>query len=144
MREKLARAVAIFVVCTLLALSVVLAQARNPPRTSERAGDETLPLQVRPPQDATPVDTVRARALFDELGCSGCHAVGGAGNPRNPLDGIGGRRTPASIRSWTIGEGAIADSLSGPVLRVKGTFADVREADLELLVAWLAGLKDGH
>ena len=143
MRERLARAVAIFVVGALLALSVVLAQARNPPRTSESAGDEAVPLEVRPGQDAPPVDTLRARALFDELGCSGCHAVGGTGNPRNPLDGIGSRRTPASIRTWTLGAGAVADSLSGAVLRVKGTYADLDEADLESLVDWLAELKDG-
>lgn len=140
MRERLARSVAVLTVTSLIGLSVLFAEAQNP-RATEPIADETRPFQESGGHEAPPVDTVRARALFTELGCGACHAVGDMGNPRNPLDGIGSRRTPASIRAWTIGEGAVADSLSPAALRVKRSYVDVPESDLELLASWLAGLK---
>lgn len=139
MRERLAKVVAVLTVSGLIGLSVLFAQVQNPPPAPGPAADDTHAFQKESGQESPPVDTVRARALFTELGCGACHAVGGMGNPRNPLDGIGIRRTPVSIRAWTIGEESVADSLSAAVLRVKSTYVDVPESDLELLVKWLAG-----
>jgi len=141
MREKLARAVAILAVIGLGGVSVLFAEVQNRPQTTESRADHTHASGPQGGQEAPPVDTVRARTLFAELGCGGCHSVEDLGNPRNPLDGIGTRRSPASIRTWTLGEAAVADSLSPAVLRIKGTFADVPEVDLETLVSWLAGLR---
>lgn len=141
-RERLSRAVAVVVVAALVALSVLFAEAHNRPQTSEPDPGETVASQDTTGPGAPRVDTTRARALFTELGCGGCHAVGSLGNPRIPLDRIGSRRTPASIRAWTIGEEAVADSISPGILRVKRAWTDLPEPDLAVLVAWLAGLKE--
>ena len=139
MRERLARFVAIVTVAGLVGLSTAFARAQNPAPAPQP--EEASPAAAPVAQAAAPGDTLRARVLFDELGCTACHSVGELGNPRNPLDGVGSRRTAPSLRAWTLGEEAVADSLPPGALRVKTTYLDVPEADLDLLLAWLAGLK---
>jgi hypothetical protein len=145
MRELIAKLVAVLTVAALAGLSAVFARVQNPESsTASMPAESTVPAAANPEAPTPPSDTLRARILFAELGCTGCHSVGDLGNPRNPLDGIGARRTPESIRAWSVGDGAVADSLPAGALRLKRTYTEVPEADLDLIVAWLHGLTIGN
>lgn len=76
-----------------------------------------------------------ALAVFERLNCGMCHSLQGQGNPRRPLDGVGERLDPASIRAWTVGEGPAREALSTSTLRIKARFA--AEPDIDLLVDYL-------
>ena len=79
--------------------------------------------------------------MFAERGCTGCHSAGGVGSPRIPLDGVGARRTRASLRAWTVGAEALTDSLAPSTLRRKQEYGRLPTAELDALVAFLASLK---
>jgi len=88
---------------------------------------------------ATPADRLAAgRDAFERLGCLRCHSIAGRGSPASPLDGIGQRRDPASIRDWVLGTGDAKGALSANVLRAKARAQG--DPDLDALVDYLGQL----
>ena len=142
MRERIARAVATLFVTALLALSVVFARAQDPERASPAVAPSPAE-GAQPPRPESP-DTARGRLVYEERGCARCHSVLGVGSTRNPLDGVGSRRTPAELLAWTVGDEALADSLSPSAWRAKQAHREIAPEDLEALVAWLSGLVEGR
>lgn len=138
MRERLAELVSALVVSILFLLSAAFARSQNPSMPRE-SGEPTLPVGGAGAGVVT--DTVAGRDVYARLGCSRCHSIGGVGNPRAPLDGVGGRRTPEEIRAWTVGSAALQDSLPPAAFRAKQQFATVPPAELNALVAYLAALR---
>ena len=144
MREIIARLVCFLTVAVVLALAHVFAARHNPPR----AGVTTPPIlpDTRPavvgaaPPVVTPPEIERGRHVYGEECCASCHALAGAGNPRNPLDGVGGRRTRAELFEWVTGTGLAADQLSPAVVRRKARYRELAQADLDALMAYLASL----
>ncbi|MEW6692086.1 MAG: cytochrome c [Pseudomonadota bacterium] len=80
------------------------------------------------------------RAVYQTHGCALCHAIGGEGNPRTPLDGVGARRDAAQIRDWILATGEAEGALPAPIARVKSSFRTLGEEDLAALVAYLQSL----
>lgn len=76
--------------------------------------------------------------MFREQGCTSCHAVGGAGNPRHALDGVGARLNREELRAWTTGTGVAAERLSAMVLRRKQRYQELPDAELSALLDYLA------
>jgi mono/diheme cytochrome c family protein len=79
--------------------------------------------------------------LFREQGCASCHALGGAGNPRYPLDGVGARRSRDELRVWTTGTGLAAERLSPMVVRRKQRYQELSDADMAALVEYLSAAR---
>jgi len=79
--------------------------------------------------------------LFREQGCASCHALGGAGNPRYPLDGVGARRSRDELRAWTTGTGLAAERLSPMVVRRKQRYQELSDADMAALVEYLSAAR---
>ena len=132
MREALARIVALVALVGLFGLAVAFAVRQNP-----------TGLRTRPPApDATGVvaDSLRGRAVFENLGCVRCHSVAGRGGPRAPLDGVGARRSPGSLRAWTLGVDDAAPELAPSVRIAKAANRDAPAAELDALVRYLATL----
>jgi mono/diheme cytochrome c family protein len=128
-RERISITVSALAVVLLVALAVVFARSQNPP-----------PAQTMPAPEAA-ADSARGRAVFLANNCARCHAVAGEGNERNPLDGVGSRRTAARLRAWTVGAAALADSLPPSAYRAKQAFQQIPPADLDALVVYLSSLK---
>lgn len=146
MRERLAMGIGVLAVATLVGLAVWFARAQNPAGPSAAVLGPEAPAAA-PVPEAAPLeaaqDSVRGRAVFLAEGCAGCHAVAGQGNPRNPLDGVGRRRTAAELRAWTVGAEALADSLPPSVLRTKQAYQRMEPADLAALLGYLGSLRGG-
>ena len=112
MREIWARRIAFLTGLAVLFLTVVFAALQNPVETTGSGADSgDVPL---------PADTVVAVALdaecieagklvYQNKGCARCHSIGGQGNPRNPLDGVGAKHSSETMADWIIG----AESLRG-------------------------------
>lgn len=144
MRENLAKAAAVMFGVLAVLGALAFATRLNPTAdpdaaaASARAGDARTPLPVEP---VDPVEAERGRALFADQGCTRCHAAGGAGNPRSPLDGVGGRRTREELEDWIVAAPSVRRQLSGSAARAKEAYADLAPEDLDALTAYLSTLR---
>lgn len=128
MRERLALLLCLVTLVLVVGLAGWFAERHNPP--------ETVPAGVSA-RPATAVPDLPGARLFREQGCTSCHAFGGAGNPRYPLDGVSARRTPAELRAWITGTGAAEERLAGSVVRRKQRYLELSPAELAALVDYL-------
>ena len=125
MRERLALLVLAAVAAVVLVLAAWFAQRHNPDETEPAAAaDQTL---------------ARGRELFADLQCQLCHSLGGAGNPRLPLDGVGARLEPADIRDSIRGE---YREVSATAKERKLRYRELPGDDLDALVVFLAGQRE--
>lgn len=137
MRERLALLVCGLTLVLVTGLSWRFAVRQNPavagiapvaPAVAPQAVPEAVP-------EAGPGEGARQ---FRELGCSSCHAIAGAGNPRRPLDGVGVRRSREELRAWTTGTGPAAEELSPMVRRRKERYGELSDAEMNRLLDFLA------
>jgi mono/diheme cytochrome c family protein len=83
----------------------------------------------------TAAQVERGKAVYKEQNCATCHAIGGVGNKRSPLDGVGTKLNEDTIRKWIVSPRDI-----NPTVRKKG-FSSLSKADLDALVAYLRTLR---
>ena len=137
MREIIARTVCVLTVIVVLVLAHLFAARHNPriavpARLPEPLGETGVPGPTS--------NIVRGRDVYAEQGCASCHAIAGAGNPRNPLDDVGARRTRAELFEWITGTGSAADQLSPAVVRRKERYRTLSQDDMNALMDCLANL----
>lgn len=131
MRERFARLLALSTLMLALVLAAVFAW-----RQSTRMPGLEPPVQS-PPAAAEPARLALGRAVLEREGCLQCHALGGSGNPRSPLDGIGARRPAADIRQWIVADAAVADRLPARIAQVKQRYRALPEDELDALIEYL-------
>jgi mono/diheme cytochrome c family protein len=168
MREHLARWAVLVTAIVVVGLAFLAASIRSgnagPERTDAPAvappsalSPGVVPPSAAPPSAAPPpaqsptapvvptADRIaRGRSVFVEQRCAQCHSIAGVGSPRYPLDGVGARRTPASIRAWTVALPAVEDSLPPGIFRRKRSYQQLPATDLDALVAYLSSLTTGR
>ena len=130
MRERLAQILAALSAAIVVVLAAVFSMLHNAPGVAPGAVT----------QSESP-GLAAGRAAYDRHGCAGCHAIGGQGNPRGPLDGVGRRRSPEALRDWIIASEGVRPNLSASVARMKQTYASLPAQELQALVDYLASLQ---
>lgn len=133
MRERIALLICWLTVVLVVGLSWLFAVRHNPVVASAPPAAPAVAAPSRP----APADEAGAR-VFREQGCASCHALGGAGNPRHALDGVGARLSREELRAWTTGTGVTAEKLSPMVLRRKQRYQELPDAELSALLDYLA------
>ena len=139
MRELAAKWVAVLIGLLIVVLAALFAWREN---TARAERPPSPPASPPPVLDVTPDVVAQGRSTFDEEGCARCHALGGSGNPRSPLDGVGARLTLDGIRAHIVAAPSARDGLSRSVIRAKERYAGLPEADLQALAAWLTTLRE--
>lgn len=132
LRETRARLLAVLTAVLVVLLAALFAWLRNVQAPAAAPAAAT-------PADATSARLVEGQRAFERLNCAMCHAIAGRGNPARPLDGVGNRLDPASIRAWAVGAGSARDQLPASIARTKARAAD--DPGLDALVDYLASLK---
>lgn len=135
MRELLAKSLASLTAIIVVGLAAVFSLVHNAPG----ARDVRPEAQESAPQFRSPI-VATGRAAYDRNGCGGCHAIGGQGNPRSPLDGVGRRLAPDAIRDWMVASDKVRPRLSAAVARIKQRYAALPEEELQAMVDYLASL----
>ena len=85
-------------------------------------------------------EKARGEKVFAAQKCAMCHSVGGKGNPKGPLDEVGGKLSSNDIHAW------ITDS-KGMTAKTKATRKPAMKAftlpkeDVDALVAYLSAMK---
>ncbi len=81
------------------------------------------------------------RESFKSLGCSTCHSIAGAGNPRHPLDEVGSRWTAEQLRAWITGTGFAAERLPATTVARKQRYTSIPPEQMDAIIAFLSALK---
>lgn len=144
MRRRIAwlLAAATGIAILLLAMLFAQLQSRRSIAPSPAAAVEPAPPVAGEPETgkllvngaATPLDAARldrGRQVYREQRCASCHSLAGAGNRRHPLDGVGGRLSPETIRRWIVDPQSLDPQVRKP------DYGDLPADDLEALVAYL-------
>jgi mono/diheme cytochrome c family protein len=85
-----------------------------------------------------PIQT--GQQVYTSQKCSVCHSIGGTGNKRGPLDGVGTKLSTDQIRHWIVNAvemTAKANATRKPVMK---SYTLPKE-ELDALVAYLASLR---
>ena len=141
MRENVAKVIAVVIGAMALGVAAMFASRINAPPPEAAAATRPTSAPVVPAEPVDPDLVERGRVLFAEQGCERCHAVGGRGNPRSPLDRIGSARTREELHDWIVAAPTVNRALSRSVARAKESFAELDEETLDALTAWLSTLR---
>ncbi len=137
MRERLAEIFAALSAAIVVVLAAVFSLLHNAPAQQDASADARQVTQ----QTETPSRIAAGRAAYDRHGCGGCHAIGGQGNPRSSLDGVGQRRSPEALRDWIVASDSVRTRLSASVVRMKQAYAALPAEELQALVDYLASIQ---
>jgi mono/diheme cytochrome c family protein len=86
-------------------------------------------------------DVARGEKLYTSEKCMVCHAIGGKGNARGALDGVGSKLSAEDIRLWLVdpqGMTAKTKAARRPVMR---DYKHLSTEDIDGLVAYMLSLK---
>lgn len=144
MRILLARWLAVVTGVLIVALAMLFALIRNspeeatPPAAREDVSARTPVVEVAggtiSHAEGAAGTVARGRAVYVEQRCGMCHSIGGEGNTRSHLDGVGSRLTEEQIRRWIV-----TPQEMDPAVRKRG-YA-LAPDDLDALVVYLQSLR---
>jgi mono/diheme cytochrome c family protein len=82
----------------------------------------------------------RGMKAYADQKCALCHAIGGKGNTKGPLDGVGSRLKADDIREWIINPVEMAQKTKSerkPAMKA----STASKEDVDALVAYMVSLK---
>jgi mono/diheme cytochrome c family protein len=143
MREKWARRIALLTSLLILVLAVIFSLIQNPATTTGAANKSVKTPYVNLQKLAVlnPEHIEAGRQVYKQQACARCHSIAGKGNSRNPLDGVGVRRTADELRNWIIGADAIQGSVPVGILKLKKSYRELSDYDLDSLVVYMQSLR---
>lgn len=139
MRKRLAELLAALTALTVVVLAALFSRVQNLPGPAHPVSSVT---QVPAPSaTGAPGQLAAGRSAYERNGCGGCHSIGGDGNPRSPLDGVGDRLPCDQIADWIVASERIKPRLSAGTVRIKQSFAALPEDELHAMADYLASLR---
>ena len=146
MREQWARNIALLTGVLVVLLAMMFAIIQNPsepaPGTAGETSGRPYPSAALSEPDVEKQELMAAgRRVFEAQRCARCHSIAGEGNPRNPLDGVGERRTVEAIRQWILAPAELKDQLPTWVFKAKQAYSNQAPEELDALVAYLQSLR---
>lgn len=94
---------------------------------------------------ASAQNAAKGKQVFTDQKCSMCHSIGGQGNAKGPLDGIGTKLTADEIRQWITDPATMAAKAKADRKPAMSTmaprFKSMSKDDLDALVAYVSSLK---
>ena len=143
MREKWARLIVLFTGLMVLLLAAVFAFVQNPGKPSTITKNKEQVLSTID-QKSIKLDLKRideGRNIYKEQNCAACHSIAGKGNPRNPLDSVGARRTAEELRNWVIGSDSLQGMMPEGIRKLKQRYKALSDYELDALVSYLHSLR---
>lgn len=136
--------IALLAVCLAVAVSAAFAWRHNPEAPEKKLpAQRAYPPKVPRPETSMPENPAMTdgRSLYEAKQCGTCHSINGVGNPRHPLDGVGGRLNAAELRDAITGSGSIGSALSKTVRQRKARYAEMQAEEMTSLIAYLSSLE---
>lgn len=83
----------------------------------------------------------RGMKVYAAQKCPGCHAIGGKGNVKGPLDDVGDRLTENDIRAWMINPPEMTKKAKAERKPAMRSYQTLPKEDLDAVVAYMLSLK---
>jgi len=93
------------------------------------------------PGVAAAADAARGAAVYTEQKCSLCHSVGGKGNAKGPLEGVGAKLSAEDIRQWITNPKEMTAKTKAERKPPMKAYPNLPAADVDALVAYIQSLK---
>ncbi len=91
-------------------------------------------------QDAKKIEA--GKKVYEAQKCATCHMVAGKGNKMFPLDGVGAKLSTTDLRRWLTHTAEMEAALAKkPAMKMSSKKYELKDADLDALVAYLESLK---
>jgi len=132
MREKWARRIVLLTALIVLLLAFVFARIQNPDQVSSTERKPSVVL------DSKRIET--GRQIYKQQGCGFCHSIAGQGNPRNPLDGVGTKRSASELRDFITGADTLQGVLTTSIRKMKQRYRELSADELDALVIYMQSL----
>ena len=82
----------------------------------------------------------KGAAVYTAQKCGICHSIGGVGNAKGTLDGVGAKLSAEDIRQWIVDAPGMTAKTKAPRKPAMKAYTLPKD-DLDALVAYLASLK---
>jgi len=142
MREKWARRIVVLTALIVLLLAFVFARIQNPGQsfdtTKSREQLSSTELKQSVILDSKRIET--GRQIYMQQSCGFCHSIAGQGNPRNPLDGVGKKRTASELRNFITGADTLQGVLTTSIRKMKQKYKELPDDELDALIIYMQSL----
>jgi mono/diheme cytochrome c family protein len=98
-----------------------------------------VPAVTASAQDKAQIE--RGIKVYADQKCAVCHAIGGKGNAKGPLDDVGSRLTADEIRAWMVNPDEMTKKTKAARKPPMKAYGNLSEEDLDALVAYQVSLK---
>jgi len=96
-------------------------------------------LWAGPAMAQDPKLVAQGKTVYEAQKCTLCHAIGGRGNAKGPLDKVGSQLSAEDIRKWIVSPKEMkSPSNRKPDMRA---YPNLPAADLDAVVAYMQSLK---
>jgi mono/diheme cytochrome c family protein len=85
-------------------------------------------------------DVVKGAKVYADQKCAMCHSIGGVGNKKGPLDGVGSKYSSADLHAWIIDAKGMTEKAKADRKPPMKNYALPKD-DVDALVAYMASLK---
>ena len=130
MREKWARRIVFLTALIVIVLAFVFARIQNPDKLTELKQPVVI--------DSKRIET--GGQIYQQQSCGFCHSIAGQGNPRNPLDGVGKKRTASELRNFITGADTLQGLLTTSIRKRKQRYRELSVEELDALVIYMQSL----
>jgi len=83
----------------------------------------------------------RGMKVYTDQKCSVCHSIGGKGNTKGALDGVGGKLTAEDIRAWLVDPAEMTKKTKAERKPPMRAYKNLSKEDLDAVVAYMQSLK---
>ena len=132
MREKWARRIVLLTAVIVLLLAFAFSRIQNPQQVSSTEHKPSVVL------DSKAIET--GQQIYMQQNCGFCHSIAGQGNPRNPLDGVGTKRTASELRDFITGADTLQGMLTTSIRKMKQRYRELSADELDALVIYMQSL----
>ena len=130
MREKWARRIVFLTALIVIVLAFAFARIQNPVKLTELKQPVVI--------DSKHIET--GRQIYQQQSCGFCHSIAGQGNPRNPLDGVGSKRSASELRNFITGADTLQGILTTSIRKRKQRYRELSADELDALVLYMQSL----
>src|SRR5512134_1527039 len=72
--------------------------------------------------------------VYTAQGCKMCHSIGGVGNAKGPLDGVGAKLSAAEIKQWIVDPKTMTEKTTAARKPAMKAYPNLPAEDLDALV----------
>jgi mono/diheme cytochrome c family protein len=83
----------------------------------------------------------KGQQVYAAQKCQMCHSIGGKGNAKGPLDGVGSKLSAEDIHQWMVDAEGMTAKTKAPRKPVMKSYPKLSKEDLADLVAYMQSLK---